>query len=168
MPPGGIRRRNPLALPSKDQAAIDLKMLCSLPLHQQASFTRAFLKKPRFLIDPCRGDWYDRWGLLVFIATGLTAVVTPGEGAFFPPAQVEMSFRFFVNMALNLIFFLDMVTQFFAMYHDGDRWVKSWQQIVCKYLHTWFTVDFVALIPFDLVGFNGMRGTRILRCLRPL
>lgn len=107
-------------------------------------------------------------GLLVFIATGLTAVVTPGEVAFFPPAQVEMSFRFFVNMALNLIFFLDMVTQFFAMYHDGDRWVKSWQQIVCKYLHTWFMVDFVALIPFDLVGFNGMRGTRILRCLRPL
>ena len=46
--------------------------------------------------------------------------------------------------------------------------MKSRCQIVGKYMRTWFLCDLLALVPFDLVGFRQMRGTRILRCLRLL
>ena len=37
-----------------------------------------------------------------------------------------------------------------------------------RYLQSWFLIDFLALVPFDLLGIRNMRGTRILRCLRLL
>lgn len=81
-----------------------------------------------------------------------------------------------LDTTLNCFFFIDIIMNFFTAYYDNDFNVYDdhkvsifiphlLQEIVMNYLKTWFTVDILSVIPFDLLlQFGGIN--RIARVTR--
>ena len=102
-----------------------------------------------------------------------------------PPAWADP--WFIINRCLDVIFFLDMIAQFFIAYLTGNPfagpvWVEDHQRIIVRYLRTWFPLDATTVFlpgAFDIylasgsVGGDGDAGAagqmgmlRVLRALR--
>ena len=46
-----------------------------------------------------------------------------------------------------------MVLQFFMGYHDSvGVWRSGRKDIAMRYLHGWFWIDVMSILPFDIVG----------------
>jgi len=73
------------------------------------------------------------------------------------------------NNIVDLFFLLDILVTFNTMHYDSDFvLVNQRGQIAKEYMRGWFTIDTVAILPFDLimdgVGFNSLvRLTKIGR-----
>ena len=69
--------------------------------------------------------WTRRWDLLLVLVLGFTATVTPFEVGFLPP--VELNPLFYANRAVDFIFALDIILNFFTAYRadaeHGGAWV---------------------------------------------
>jgi potassium voltage-gated channel Eag-related subfamily H protein 7 len=103
-----------------------------------------------WVIDPdC--EFMRSWDLVTIAALCFTAVVTPYEVALLEPQYDAL---FVVNRVIDFAFVMDMGVQFRLMYFERQtgRWVKTPRQIVRNYLTSWFAVDFVSIIPFDLIS----------------
>ena len=85
----------------------------------------------------------------------LTVVLflTPYEVAFLAPS---VGVLFIINRVLDLVFFCDMVIQFFLAYQngpeEGSTWVKSLPMIRKRYMKGWFAVDLFSVLPFWIFG----------------
>merc|ERR1719277_1916322 len=84
---------------------------------------------------------------------------------------------FVVNCIVDLVFFVDMLLQFFIMYPKelAYGYVLEHRQhmIVRNYLKTWFAVDFLSVIPFDAISLltpwdpvGNMKALKVVRVLR--
>lgn len=73
----------------------------------------------------------------------------------------------------------DMVIQFFTMYPyttaRGIQWEDSLSKIAKHYMRTWFPVDLLTIIPFDIIELSSgvgqvgaFKGTKAIRALRLL
>lgn len=62
------------------------------------------------------------------------------------PGSVE----YYINIAFDVIFLMDMVCQFFLEYKPEDQYytVKDLTEIGKRYLKTRFFIDLIAQIPF--------------------
>jgi hypothetical protein len=71
--------------------------------------------------------------------------MTPYNIAF----QVEETM---INSLIDLLFLLDMIVVFNATYYDADLvLIDDRKKICCTYLKGWFTVDLLAIVPFDVL-----------------
>lgn len=81
-----------------------------------------------------------------------TAFVTPFEVAFVPE---EGPASFVINRFIDVIFFIDMVCNFFIPFrHDarnGGGWVYDNRKIACAYLKGWFLLDLVTTVPLGTI-----------------
>merc|ERR1719379_1857271 len=84
-----------------------------------------------------------------------------------------------MNRVVDLIFFIDMILQFFMMYPVETNLgvVMEYRQryIAMNYVKKWFVIDFLSILPFDMVGLvadnesvRRMNGIKIIRILRLL
>ena len=83
----------------------------------------------------------------------------------------SMDWLFWSNRTFDAIFLKDLIMQFFLAYPDpkqGNRLVKDRKRIVHIYLHGWFGIDAISLIPFDIFGLvrllYGLFSYGIARC----
>ena len=102
-----------------------------------------------------------------------------------PPAWADP--WFIINRCLDVIFFFDMIAQFFIAYLTGNPfagpvWVEDHRKIVLRYLTSWFALDATTVFlpgAFDLYLASGSMGgeedagaagqmgmLRVLRALR--
>jgi hypothetical protein len=104
------------------------------------------------LLTPCASLFVrQNWDLVMIGALVFTATITPYEVAFI---QGDFNALFAVNRFVDLLFLTDMVLQFFLMYKDGDsKLVRSKRRIARKYLRSWFTLDFLTILPYDSVKY---------------
>ena len=67
----------------------------------------------------------------------------------------KMVFRTFqpdlLYYSLNFLFLLDLVVGFVTKVKEGHVRIESFPEIRKYYLRTWFTVDFLAFFPFELI-----------------
>ena len=84
------------------------------------------------------------------------------------------------NRSTDVLFFGDMILQFFLAYQEsparGGRWVTSRKLIGLHYVRTWFFIDLISVLPFDLVTFfeflplegesSMLRAVRVIRLVR--
>ncbi|CAE7372709.1 Kcnh8 [Symbiodinium natans] len=65
---------------------------------------------------------------------------------------------FVLSMCMDMVFFVDMILQFFTTYArttpTGVVWEVRLRKIASQYLRTWFVFDLVTLFPFDLLGWQ--------------
>ena len=104
-------------------------------------------------IDPNASEWTAYWDLMMMALLTVVLFLTPYEVAFLSPS---VGVLFIINRVLDLVFFCDMVIQFFLAYQNGPEqgstWVKSLPMIRKRYMKGWFAVDLLSVLPFWLFG----------------
>ncbi|KAJ8331770.1 hypothetical protein QVD99_002017 [Batrachochytrium dendrobatidis] len=113
-----------------------------------------------------------KWDALSFALLVFTASVTPWETAFINgPLQINV--LFLINILVDLVFFTDMFVQMRTPYRDSQtgKLVRDISRISTKYLRTWFFIDLLSVIPFELLelvkdGKTDLYQLRLLRFLR--
>lgn len=123
------------------------------------------------LINP-EGEFLEKWGIVIMIALVFTAVVTPFEVAFVNTTIDNPLFWF--NRVIDLVFVVDTICMFFIPYMTpAGTWELDRRLIAKKYLSFWFWIDFISLIPFDVIGvvsnnqeLQDAKGIRLIRLLK--
>jgi hypothetical protein len=56
-----------------------------------------------------------------------------------------------INYTIDLLFFLDIIVNFFSAYIDETfQVIDDRKTIACNYFKGWFSIDLIAIIPFDV------------------
>jgi len=111
-----------------------------------------------------------RWDMTGLVMIFYTAVVTPYDVSFLEPS---LDVLFFFNRTVDLFFLCDMVLQFFLMVQDDKgRYIKVQSELAHRYLTSWFAIDFISVLPFDMVGMvadsDDVGQLKVLRVIRVL
>ena len=89
-----------------------------IPLHEDIARMRKRLNSHYHLINP-NTKYYQRWELTTLIALVYVAIVTPVEVAFTSSISYKSPF-FALNQLINVIFWVDLVLNFFVMSVSRD------------------------------------------------
>ena len=143
-----------------------------------ASFLRAhdqirsqLRQRPQCVVHPRHTWWASRWDALVVSGLLYTAIVSPIDVCIVQERHVWL---FILNITTDLIFVVDLILNFFIAYRsnedeDGGRWITDRRAIACHYLKTWFAVDFLSVLPFEILNFLEMlEGASLIRAVRTL
>mmetsp|Transcript_38785 Transcript_38785/g.97481 ORF Transcript_38785/g.97481 Transcript_38785/m.97481 type:complete len:724 (-) Transcript_38785:32-2203(-) len=138
--------------------------------------TAVSAKQNRLVINPERSRFLQKWNVITMTALVFVAFVTPVQIALVP---LQVNAFFVVSCTVDAVFLIDLFLQFFIMYpRESDRGITHEHrhvEIVRHYLKTWFAVDLLSVIPFDLVSLLSdtetgatMKAVKIIRLLRLL
>ena len=58
---------------------------------------------------------------------------------------------FIIEAVVNAIYFLDICVNFFTAYYQKTILITDKKRIAVKYLHTYFLIDLISCIPFDML-----------------
>eukprot|EP00937_MAST-01D_sp_MAST-1D-sp2_P006043 g6043.t1 len=142
---------------------------------KEVEATRRRLSNHHATIDPT-GRYMRRWDVVMLTALLFTAIVTPYEVALL---TTQLDALFIINRVVDTIFVKDIVMQFFLMFQEpiqrGGTWVTDRRRIARRYLTSWFPVDVISILPFDIVAWQvqsnsvgRLKALRILRLFRLL
>jgi len=131
----------------------------------------------RWLLHPS-GKFMPEWDKIVMLSLTFTALISPVEICFYE-TSCDVSWTFVGNQAVNIVFFVDLILQFFVIYEakssEGIRFIRDRRLIAEKYLRSWFTMDLISVIPFDTAGcilnsslLQKMKVARFIRLVRLL
>ena len=152
---------------------------------EQANAFASLRVKPRCIIDPRTSKYVSAWDGVTSLALIFTAIVTPFEVGYLPPATTAENGLFLINRLIDGIFVADLLLQFFLMYsvsegREGARWVSNPSEIASHYLRGWFGLDFLSIgvSAFDYLSLGqgdvcpgenkGVGNLKVLRTLRAL
>ncbi|XP_028991163.1 potassium voltage-gated channel subfamily H member 4-like [Betta splendens] len=120
------------------------------------------------------------WDWLILLATFYVAVTVPYSVSFMPYDHAVAGARYTVisDVVVEMLFILDIILNFRTTYVSKSGQVEYEPRSICiHYSTTWFIVDLVAIMPFDLLyAFNIpvtsyvhlLKTIRLLRLLRLL
>lgn len=109
-----------------------------------------------YVLHPEKNKYLNWWDGVTTCALIYTATLTPFETAFISPAVGESAWSepwFIANRVLDVVFFADLIVQFFVAYQTGDAyggrtWVVDRALVQRHYLRSWFAVDaFTVFLP---------------------
>jgi hypothetical protein len=104
------------------------------------------------------------WDICVFIILIVSCILTPLQLAIFPGDFP--SGHVTVNYIIDSMFLIDIIVIFnTAIYNEDYEIVKDRDLIAAEYLGSWFALDFITIIPFDLI-FKSGSGSNMLRMAR--
>ncbi len=121
------------------------------------------------------------WDLVLLSILVFLAFSVPVECAFLEPDETHP--LFIVNRIFDVFLLFDIIAHFFLMYPKKDHdstWCETWERnhskIALNYLSSWFLIDFVSFIPYDVFLVNSntsmnedltiLRWLKLLRLLR--
>ena len=90
------------------------------------------------------------------------SLITPYRIAFFDKATIGWMI---IGYIIDLLFTADLILNFFFAYYDKNgELVYNRKKIAYRYLLSWFIIDFIAIIPFDIFFNNNYNSlSRLLR-----
>jgi len=145
-------------------------------IHFEVAAVRHRLRNgQRGTLDP-NGSYMARWDLVTTFFLLFTAIVTPVEVGFTRQlgGDPEQWAIWWLNRLVDVVFIKDIVVQFFLPYQDetrGGMVIRSRVLIAKRYLKGWFWIDFVSVIPFDLIpvdALNKLKAVRLVKLLKLL
>jgi hypothetical protein len=88
------------------------------------------------------------WDMYITLVLLLTCFLTPYRQAFDSLDTYEWNAA---SYTLDICLLVDIIIIFNSAYTDDDfRLIEDRKTIACVYLKSWFWIDIVAIIPFDL------------------
>eukprot|EP00927_Polykrikos_kofoidii_P084475 TRINITY_DN8905_c0_g1_i2.p1 TRINITY_DN8905_c0_g1~~TRINITY_DN8905_c0_g1_i2.p1 ORF type:complete len:734 (-),score=95.52 TRINITY_DN8905_c0_g1_i2:258-2270(-) len=125
------------------------------------------------VINPEYNRFYMWWDFLSMMAMAYVAVIVPFQVGLL---AVQWDWMFVLSSMVDLIFVVDMILQFFVMYPKrtdfGIVYESRHDQIIIRYLSSWFFLDFFSVIPFDLISLlsetNGLSKMKVIKVVRLL
>ena len=117
-------------------------------------FDHSLFVKDTKMINPNHST-RQKWDMLgVLTALLYTAVRVPYTIAFdideFHPDQFGW---FLANRFVDVIFVTDMIITFRTAIQEGEELITNQKKIAKKYLQTWFVIDLISSVPFDVLLF---------------
>ena len=118
-------------------------------------------------MDSKKTEWRDVWKFVVLVATIFAAIEIP--------LRLALSYRVegwlcYLDWTITALFTVDIVLNFRTPIVKAREVLTSRREIAREYLKTWFVIDFLAAIPFDLLVAGALPATsltfRVLRLLR--
>ncbi|XP_049859060.1 potassium voltage-gated channel subfamily H member 8 isoform X2 [Schistocerca gregaria] len=110
-------------------------------------YKTAALKKSRFILSHY-GVFKSCWDWLILIATFYVAVVVPYNASFVNPDRPSMV----SDVVVEALFIIDIILNFRTTYvNRKGEVVSNSRSIALNYLKSWFVVDLLAALPFDLL-----------------
>lgn len=89
------------------------------------------------------------WSIVVIIMLTYTAIFTPYRLTF--EDEIPYGWKI-LDYFVDCLFFLDILMNFLSAYYDEEgRLVKDLGTLAKKYIKSWFFIDLVAVMPFDLI-----------------
>ena len=133
---------------------------------------------PFGILDP-KSKFMRRWDATVMCLLMYTAVMTPYDVGFRYDNN-DLDTSFWMQQCVDVLFFFDIIVNFSLGYYDNlhRRWVYDRYEIAKRYLSSWFVVDFVSILPFDVISavlmtknngtgnIGSMQTLRLIRLLR--
>jgi potassium voltage-gated channel Eag-related subfamily H protein 7 len=126
------------------------------------------------VFDPSKG-FMKGWDSCVACALLFTAAITPFEIGFLDTAINAM---FVLNRVVDVVFFVDIYINLKLAYFDANTgWVYDPSKCMRRYLRSWFAIDVISLIPWDVItyiaeesggGGGNMKQLKMLRLLKIL
>ncbi|CAD8184026.1 unnamed protein product [Paramecium pentaurelia] len=110
------------------------------------------------------------WNMLLIFLLLATAVITPFKVCFIDSGNE--GFWFWIDIIFDVLFFADIVINFFSAFFDEEqRIIDDYQMIAKQYLTGWFTIDFIAVLPItyfldDNTDAPALRYNKLLRLIR--
>lgn len=90
------------------------------------------------------------WDFFMTLILFVACITTPIDIAFTQISNEE-SIKIF-NHVLEALFFIDMIVIFNSACYDEDLdIIEDRKVIACNYLSSWFTIDLLGIIPFELI-----------------
>ncbi|GBG27128.1 Potassium voltage-gated channel protein eag [Hondaea fermentalgiana] len=91
------------------------------------------------------------WDWVIIVLTFYSIILIPLQIAFANELGSHLVLSL-VSRITDIVFIVDVYLNFRTAYLDEDRYeIKERRQIVRRYLNTWFVVDFLACMQFDLI-----------------
>ncbi|XP_072381885.1 voltage-gated delayed rectifier potassium channel KCNH8 isoform X1 [Diabrotica undecimpunctata] len=129
----------------KGKLKLNNNLLSSTPA-PLPEYKTASVKKSRFIISHY-GMFKSAWDWLILMATFYVAVVVPYNASF----ETERP-SVVLDVFVEALFFIDILLNFRTTYvNRKGEVVSAWKTIAINYLRTWFLVDLLAALPFDLL-----------------
>lgn len=130
-------------------------------------------RKFQWVINPEQSSLLQNWDKITMAALAFVAIVTPVQVSMMD-ASVEVNALFVWNIFVDFIFFVDMCLQFFIMYPLRTSYGYVLEHRHCHiarhYFKSWFFIDFLSILPFDMVGFlvdsDDVRQLKVLKIVR--
>ena len=102
---------------------------------------------------------------LIIVCVLTTAIVTPMEVAY----RVDHILGRGVDIAIDVLYLVDMALQCVHGYQDGGYPVLSLRRVALRYAHSWLLIDLVAVLPWEFIARqlcpNGVSGAPELATL---
>jgi len=97
------------------------------------------------------------WNVIIVVLLLYTGTILPFKLCFIefriPDALPENQTWTQVDLAIDILFWVDLVANFFFTYRDRkSREVMQFSRIVVRYLRGWFFLNLVACLPSEVVG----------------
>lgn len=126
-----------------------------------------------WVINPEQSTHLMKWDQVTIVSLCFVAVVTPVEVGMM---ETKFDALFVINRAIDLVFLADMILQFFLMYpvktNFGVMMEGNHKKIIKRYLKGWFTIDFLSILQFDLIGLvmqsEAMQKAKVIKVIRLL
>ena len=88
------------------------------------------------------------WDLCISLILVFTCVMTPVDMAF---DDVGSHWDWILRV-IDCLFFIDCIIIFNSAFYDEDfRIIENYKSIASSYIQSWFFVDILAIIPFDII-----------------
>lgn len=105
-------------------------------------------KETRCLLSPENRLWA-LWEGFVTIVLVYSCIITPLQMALFEDLSVTWQV---INYVVDIIFLIDIIVIFnTATYDDDFSIIEDRVAIAKEYLSSWFFIDFIAILPFELM-----------------
>jgi CRP-like cAMP-binding protein len=118
--------------------------------HLKSLTSSFYARKQGVLVLSPFGTFMRKWDLVIIGALVWTAIVTPAEVAF---ARPSLNYQFILNRIIDLFFISDLFINFLLAIPEEKTGhiIYDRKYIALAYLRTWFIIDFLSVIPSDLI-----------------
>ena len=121
-------------------------------LNSSTLFNKEFIedRQRHFLIIYPDNSYKEAWDLFITLVLLLSCIMTPINIAYAKnPTTLTESI---LNTTIDCLFLCDIIVNFSAAYYTEDmELVDDRKEIAKTYLSGWFTIDCLAILPFDLI-----------------
>ena len=130
-----------------------LKIRLALLTAPTETLAKKYEEVKNSVLDPHSKGMY-RWDMFIAVLLIYTAILAPIEVVF--TKKLEFNALFYINRFVDAGFIYDLILQFKLSYfsqHTG-KWIVDRKLIALHYMKTWFLLDFLATIPWDLISWG--------------
>jgi hypothetical protein len=106
------------------------------------------IKHKRFILYP-QDNFKTFWDIYISLILLISCFTAPIDIAF--PDIETPSYLIFAN-CIDYMFMIDICINFLSAYeNDQFKIVDDKKEICCNYLKGWFSIDILAIMPFELI-----------------